>query len=115
MSEMKRRYEEMKFKMNGVEYTIIEVDQENFNQNDEKDDYYFGQSHFVTQEIWLDKSLKWERKKKALYHELMHCYIKEYLVTRELETFDEETLCDISANAHDIIENIVKEYGDMKK
>lgn len=100
----------MKFKMNGVEYTIKEISQEEFDKIEEQDGYYFGQSHFFTNEIWLDKSLKKERKKKTLYHELTHCYIKEYLTTRDLETFNEEILCDISANSHDIIHKIVEDY-----
>lgn len=100
----------MEFTMNGVEYSIKEVSQEEFNQVEEEDGYYFGQSHFFTQEIWLDKTLKADRKKKALYHELTHCYIKEYLTTRDLESFTEEILCDISANSHDVIHKIVEDY-----
>ena len=100
------------FVMNGITYTIIEVDQEEFMKYKCKEDdgYYFGQTHFSTQEIWLDKNLNTNRKMKALYHELMHCYIKEYITTQELDNFDEEILCDISANAHEIIQNISEEY-----
>lgn len=106
----------MKFNMNGVPYTIKEVEQNEFNQIEQEDGYYFGQSHFFTQEIWLDKSLNKERKKKALYHELTHCYIREYLTTGDI-TPNEEVLCDISANSHDIIHEIVEKYfrGDKNE
>lgn len=100
----------MKFKMNDVEYTIKEVSQQEFwdYQVDEQDGYYYGQSHFQTQEVWIDKDLPIE-KKKTLYHELTHVYIREYLTSRDIKP-DEEVLCDISANSHDIIHKIVEDY-----
>ena len=42
-------------------------------------------------------------------HELMHCYIEEY-ISLSLEEYDEETMCNISANSHDIIHEIVDTY-----
>lgn len=101
----------MKFKMNNVTYTIKEVSQKEFwdYQVDEKDGYYYGQSHFQTQEVWIDKDLSIEKKRKALYHELMHIYIREYLTSQNISS-NEEVLCDISANSHDIIHKIVEDY-----
>ena len=56
----------MKFKMNNVEYTIKEVSQQEFwdYQVDEQDGYYYGQSHFQTQEVWIDKDLPIEKKER---------------------------------------------------
>ena len=70
----------MKFKMNNVEYTIKEVSQQEFwdYKVDEQDGYYYGQSHFQNQEVWIDKDLPIEKKIKTLYHELTHVYIREY-------------------------------------
>lgn len=101
----------MKFKMNNVEYTIKEVSQQEFwdYQVDEQDGYYYGQSHFQTQEVWIDKDLPIEKKRKTLYHELTHVYIREYLTSRDINP-NEEVLCDISANSHDIIHKIVENY-----
>ena len=101
----------MKFKMNNVEYIIKEVEQKEFwdYQVDEQDGYYYGQSHFQTQEVWIDKDLSIEKKRKTLYHELTHVYIREYLTSRDISP-DEEVLCDISANSHDIIHKIVEDY-----
>lgn len=107
----------MKFNMNGVEYIIKEISQSDFDNIEEKDGYYFGQSHFAIQEIWLDKDLKESRKRKALYHELMHCYIKEYLTTQDISNFNEEVLCDLCANSHDLIQKIADDYfkrGDRR-
>lgn len=101
----------MFFEMNDVKYRIKEVEQKDFWEYkvNEEDGYYYGQSHFQTQEIWLDKTLSKEKKKKTLYHELTHVYIREYLTSRDI-TPDEEVLCDISANSHDIIHKIVEDY-----
>lgn len=54
----------MKFTMNNVIYTIKEVCQKEFwdHQIDKEDGYYYGQSHFQTQEIWIDKDLSIEKK-----------------------------------------------------
>lgn len=101
----------MKFKMNNVEYTIKEVSQQKFwdYQVDEQDGYYYGQSHFQIQEVWIDKDLFIEQKRKALYHELTHIYVREYLTSSDIN-LNEELLCDISANSHDIIHKIAEDY-----
>ena len=105
----------MKFTMNNVEFTIKEVEQEEMQKwlCDEQDGYYYGQTHFMTQEVWIDKILSKEKKKKTLIHELTHCYIREYLTSRDINP-DEEVLCDICANSHDIIHKIVEDYFKSK-
>lgn len=101
----------MKFKINNIEYIIKEVDQEELLRwkCNKEDGYYYGQTHFQTQEIWLDKALTKDKKRKTLIHELTHTYIREYLTTRDLD-YEEEILCDISANSHDMIHKIVEDY-----
>ena len=54
------------------------------------------------------------QKEQTLKHELMHCYIGCYLFNSEKE-YTEEDLCNISANSHDIIHEIVKQYFNCKK
>lgn len=102
----------MNFTMNNVKYTIKEVAQEKFYKLEEGDGYYYGQTHFAEQEVWIDETLSKERKKKTLYHELTHVYIREYLTTRDIEP-NEEVLCDIVANSHDIIHNIVEKWENI--
>ena len=105
----------MKFEMNGSYYEIKDVSQEELQEEiaSDEDGYYYGQTRFRKQLILIDKNLSHERKKKTLYHELMHVYIREYISTRDIE-LTEEMLCDISANAHDIIHKIVKNYFGRK-
>lgn len=106
----------MKFKMNDSYYTIIEVEQEKLQKemSDENDGYYYGQTRFQKQIVLIDKNLSIERKRKTLIHELTHVYIREYLTTRDINP-DEEVLCDISANSHDIIHKIVEDYFNRKE
>lgn len=100
----------MEFRMNNSKYKILEVSQDELMKYKEQDEgYYYGQTHFIDHEVWIDKDLPYERKKRTLYHELTHVYIREYLTTRDIEP-DEEVLCDISANSHDIIHSIVDAY-----
>ena len=99
----------MKFKINGIEYVIKEVSQKEFWDYRVEDGFYYGQTHFQTQEVWIDKDLPIRKKRKTLYHELTHVYIREFLTSRDINP-DEEVLCDIAANSHDIIHRIVKDY-----
>lgn len=105
----------MKCIINNTKYLIKEVEQKDFINHDShnKDDgYFFGQTHFDIQEIWLCKTLSNEKKRKTLIHELTHVYIKEYLTTQEIEP-NEEVLCDIHANSHDMIHSIVEKYFNI--
>lgn len=103
----------MKFKMNNSIYTIEEVSQEELQKEeiDENDGYYYAQTRFQKQIILIDKDLSVERKRKTLIHELTHVYIREYLTTRNISP-DEEVLCDIHANCHDIVHEIIENYFD---
>ena len=100
----------MKFEINGKQFIIKEVEQNKLMEyKQDTEGYFYGQTHFQTQEIWIDKELTKEQKRRTLYHELMHCYIVSYITTQDL-TYEEELLCDISANSHDIIHKIVEDY-----
>lgn len=103
----------MKFKMNEREYTIEEVDQSVLNPNSEEG-YFYGKSLFAMQKVFLDNSISEERKKTTLYHELMHIYIAEYITFDDNFSYNEEIMCDISSNSHDIIHKIVEEYFESE-
>jgi len=110
----------MKFKMNGREWTIKEVSQEDFleynrkNGIDENNRFYYGRTMVIEQEIWMFKDLSKEQKRKTLYHELMHCYLMSYLTFMSMDNVDEEFWCDISGNSHDIIHEIAENYFNKK-
>ena len=107
----------MKFIMNDRQWEIKEISQEEIRKHIKDYKYdgepseigrYYGQTYFDEQIIYIDKDLHIEQKRQTLMHELMHCYIGCYLY--EFKSFDEENVCNISANAHDMIHKIVEDY-----
>lgn len=106
----------MKFKMNNRNWEIIELSQdkmrETFTKYDEpsKTGRYLGLTYVDNNKIYIDKDLCLDQKKQTLKHELMHCYIACYLFDGEDKSFSEEDLCNISSNAHDIINKIYLNY-----
>ncbi len=112
----------MKFKINGVLWTIEEISQPElkkiFNSragNGEKEDEtnlnyrYYGSTFCDICKIYLDKDLPTQRKRKTLIHELTHCYINNY-ITHVEKNYDEEMVADIVQNSHDIITKILDKY-----
>lgn len=99
------------FYMNKRYWKIYEKSQQEMKDyyNEDGADYYYGQIHFSTQEIWLSDDIPPTQLDKTLFHELMHCYIRMYITTQELE-FNEESLCDISSNAYSIINGLIDDY-----
>lgn len=111
----------MKFKMNNRDWEIIELSQEEIRDHyieykydgEPTEGKYFGLTYSDTQKIYIDKDLCKGQKKQTLYHELMHCYIESY-ITMNIENINEELLCDISANSHDIIHKIAEDYFKLQ-
>lgn len=102
----------MKFKMNNREWEIEEIEQERFfPTSDEKEQgNCFGLCDYEQQKIYLWKDLCREQKRQTLMHELLHCYIGSYISFEDIDSFNEDVMCNISANSHDIIHEIVEEY-----
>lgn len=104
----------MKFKMNNHQWEILELPSEEIKAlfekyTDEQTLYVYGLTKYDNHKIYINEEMCFDMKRKTIMHELMHCYKEEY-VSLELENIDEETLCNISANSHDIIHKIVEEY-----
>lgn len=102
----------MKFTINNRKWEIKEVDGnwllEEYQKEYDNGVFCFGLTKYDTQTIYLNKDMKNDVKKQTLYHELMHCYIWNFCA-KSVE-FNEEVVCDISANSHEIINKIVKDY-----
>ena len=102
----------MKFKINNRDWEIIEVNQtkmrEEQKDTDENNEYY-GLTVYSKQIIYLWEDLPQQQKRQTLLHELFHCYIGVYISFQDLQ-LTEETICNISANSHDIIHKIVEDY-----
>lgn len=102
----------MTFKMNDRTWEIVEVGHKELLEAYKKEYgdavYCFGLTKYNEQIIYLNYEMHKDVKKQTLLHELMHCYIWNY-VAKGME-IGEEALCDISANSHDIIHKIVENY-----
>ena len=102
----------MTFKMNNRSWEIKEISQEKLKEisdNKTEEGTYFGLTCYDTQIIYLWEKLDKEAKKQTLIHELVHCYKGCYITLQEMN-FTEDIICDICANSHDMIEEIVKNY-----
>lgn len=102
----------MKFEINGRLWKIEEVDKEWLLEEYKKEYidavYCFGLTRYSQQIIYINNEPCRDVKKQTLYHELMHCYLWSYI--HIFDNVSEEALCDISANSHDMIHEIVETY-----
>lgn len=111
----------MEFEMNNRNWKIIELSQEDIREKFKKYKYdgepqegrYFGLTYTDSQVIYIDKDLHIQQKRQTLLHELMHCYIDCYLFNSR-KGYDEEDVCNISSNSHQIIHKIVEKYFKEK-
>ena len=104
----------MEFFMNGHEWELLEVSKEQIKEIYEKEMneealMVYGLTKYDNHKIYINEELCFDMKRKTIMHELMHCYKEEY-ISLELDEISEETLCNISANSHDIIHKIVEDY-----
>ena len=106
----------MKFKMNERNWEIKEVSKQFL---DEKypsagDGMIFGTTDYQEQIIYLWEELHEEQKRQTLIHELVHCYIGCYMSFEDME-WHEDVICNMVANSHFIINDIVTTYTQYKK
>lgn len=105
----------MNFKINNRDWRILEVPEEalidNLQKNsEEKILFANGLTDFQYLEILINQNLPQDQKRQTLMHELMHCYIRSFIFLPQFDEASEEIICDISANSHDIIHEIVEDY-----
>ena len=108
----------MKFEMNGHTWEIVEVGHKEIIEEYSKDGdmsniaSIYAFVRFSDHKLFLDVDNCLDTQKRALLHELMHTYIYEYC-SWEMN-FNEEIVCDLVANSHDVINEIAKEYWNRE-
>lgn len=103
----------MKFKINGAEWKILDVDEATIN-NETKNDYCFGVTIYKTQTIMLLKDQA--NITKTLMHELMHAWLYEYAHPQNDRTsYDYEDVCEIVASSNNFINEIVRQYSEYEE
>ena len=112
------------YKINNLTYEIREVSQEyirelletyskrNMEESPTKS-RYMGITFSDMCVIYLDEEIPTDKKRKVLMHELMHAYLDCFLTN--IDNFNQEAVCDISSNSHDIIHKIVEDYFEVVK
>ena len=104
----------MKFEMNGHTWEIVEVGHKEIMEEYSKDGdmsniaSIYAFVRFSDHKLFLDANNCYYTMNKSLLHELMHIYIYEYC-SWEMN-FNEEIVCDLVANSHNVINEIAKEY-----
>lgn len=110
-----------RFKINNEDWELKELSQEEikehlkerskFGYRDTTEDCgrYYGITCIDEQTIFLDKDLPYQRKRKTLIHELIHCYIAT-CITHEEKNYDEEMVADIVSNSFYIVSDVVNNY-----
>ena len=108
----------MKFKMNERTWEITEAPGDWLLEEYKKElgpnsTFCFGLTRYHNQMIYINSEMCEDVKRQTLMHELMHCYMWNYL--SNYNEWGEEAVCDICANSHDIIHKIAEDYFKGKQ
>jgi Zn-dependent peptidase ImmA (M78 family) len=106
----------MKFKINGKTYSIRETSTEEIRKAaardmhiGESEDFYYGLTRYVCQEILINEDLCVEEKMSTLAHELAHVYMWAHGFGIE-KVYDNEEVCNIVAACYAFVGNTVFDY-----
>ena len=105
----------MNFTVNGDKWHISEATNEQLLQSLDPGDtskYIFGLTSRSQHRIYINSQICEGQKKKTLLHELMHCYLWEYGIC--MDTFNEESVCDLFAGAYMLAKPIYEKYFKEK-
>ena len=102
----------MVVKINNLEWKIEEVETRSSElMVDGKE--CFGVCKYLTQEIFLDATLKSDKLCAVLRHELTHAFLYCYLLEKK-KSYDEEEVCEFvalySKQINDIVLDYIKEH-----
>lgn len=108
----------MKFKMNDHTWEIVEVGNDEifdeYNKDADTSDIarLYAFVRYSDHKLFLNVNNCYYSQNRALLHELMHIYIYEYC-SWEMN-FNEEIVCDLMSNSHDLIHKIADKYWNGK-
>ncbi len=74
-----------------------------------------GTIHYDTQTIYVLDSLKYDRKKEVLLHELGHCYLYATQCYYQKNGFTEEEVCEIISLYAMQMVNVMNKYFTVKE
>lgn len=104
----------MTFKMNNRTWKIAKKPSEwmleELKKESPESTYCFGMTKYAQQTIYINEEPCLEVQRQTLLHELVHCYLWSYAYN--FSQISEEGMCDIYANSHYVIHDIVERYFD---
>ena len=105
----------MRFKMNNRTWYIKEVSKKFLDEKypGGEDGEIFGITDYQEQIIYIWEDLHDEQKTQTLIHELTHCYIGCYMSFEDM-SWHVDVICNMVANSHFIINDIVTTYTQYK-
>lgn len=107
-----------KFKINGIEYTIKEMSNEeikecgrkDFPNDDTTNSLFYGLTRHNVNEILLNKDCVLDRKVHTLKHELTHVFLENSGIAFDNKEYNEEEVCNIVSASIDFINTVVNNY-----
>lgn len=107
-----------KFDMNGIEYTIKEVsneeikecDKNDFPNEDNSNSLFYGLTRHNVNEVLLNKDCALDRKVSTLKHELTHVFLENSGIAYYGKQYTEEEVCNIVSASTDFINTVVNNY-----
>lgn len=88
--------------------TIVDIYNREFNASF---NFLYGLTLNPHSLILINKDMEKQQQIHALKHELAHCYIWQTGLYH-IESFNEETVCDLIANSNNFINEIIKKLGE---
>lgn len=109
----------MKFIINNTNWEIIELDNVTFHETRVKKfkeqrekvketEFILGFCDFSQHQIYLNKYLCKEEKRRTLIHELVHCFL--WVNGASYTSYVEDAVCDTVAAIFDFVDCILKAY-----
>lgn len=100
----------MRFEINNEKWKIKEISNaEMIELIGDNEAFTQGVTEYKSNVIYINKETP--NKRRTLYHELTHLFMYEYGHNQfEDKKFNNEDVCEICANSHDIIHKIVEDY-----
>ena len=104
----------MKFKLNGIEWTIEEVDEKKMQEVSEPyKGTFWGLTVYTTQKVYLLNNLPESLLIQTLKHELTHVWIDTYAHPQnEKYKYHYEQVCEIVSKSNDFINEVVEKIQE---
>ena len=104
----------MEFEINGIKWTIENIDEKRMKEEVEKDGEFLGLTVYSKQKVYLLNSLSESILIQTLKHELTHVWLDSYAHPQNDDyKYHFEQVCEIISKSNDFINEVVKRYKEV--